>query len=69
MNAREGYLLPRRQTLLAIVGVLMGMLLAALNQTIVATALPRIVADLGGIEHYSWVFSAYMLAATVTTPI
>jgi len=69
VNAREGYLLPRRQTLLAIVGVLMGMLLAALNQTIVATALPRIVADLGGIEHYSWVFSAYMLAATVTTPI
>ena len=45
------------------------MLLAALNQTIVATALPRIVADLGGVEHYSWVFSAYMLAATVTTPI
>lgn len=64
-----GYLLPRRQTLLAIVGVLLGMLLAALNQTIVATALPRIVADLGGVEHYSWVFSAYMLAATVTTPI
>ena len=45
------------------------MLLAALNQTIVATALPRIVADLGGAEHYSWVFSAYMLAAAVTTPI
>jgi EmrB/QacA subfamily drug resistance transporter len=64
-----GYLLPRRQTLVAIVGVLLGMLLAALNQTIVATALPVIVADLGGVEHYSWVFSAYMLAATVTTPI
>ena len=45
------------------------MLLAVLNQTIVATALPRIVADLGGLEHYSWVFSAYMLAATVTVPI
>jgi len=66
---QDGYLLPRRQTLFAIVGVLLGMLLAALNQTIVATALPRIVADLGGAEHYSWVFSAYMLAATVTTPI
>ena len=65
----DGYLLPRRQTLFAIVGVLLGMLLAALNQTIVATALPRIVADLGGAEHYSWVFSAYMLAAAVTTPI
>lgn len=66
---REGYLLPRRATLLAMSGVLLGMLLAALNQTIVATALPRIVGDLGGFEHYSWVFSAYMLAATVTTPI
>ena len=65
----DGYLLPRRQTLIAIVGVLLGMLLAALNQTIVATALPVIVADLGGVEHYSWVFTAYMLAATVTTPI
>ena len=69
MRHDDGYLLPRRQTLFAIVGVLLGMLLAALNQTIVATALPRIVADLGGAEHYSWVFSAYMLAATVTTPI
>jgi EmrB/QacA subfamily drug resistance transporter len=65
----DGYLLPRRATLLAMSGVLLGMLLAALNQTIVATALPRIVGDLGGMEHYSWVFTAYMLAATVTTPI
>ncbi len=65
----DGYLLPRRQTLIAIVGVLLGMLLAALNQTIVATALPVMVADLGGVAHYSWVFTAYMLAATVTTPI
>jgi EmrB/QacA subfamily drug resistance transporter len=65
----DGYLLPRRQTLVAIIGVLLGMLLAALNQTIIATALPVIVADLGGVEHYSWVFTAYMLAATVTTPI
>jgi len=65
----DGYLLSRRATLVAMSGVLLGMLLAALNQTIVATALPRIVCDLGGVDHYSWVFSAYMLAATVTTPI
>jgi MFS family permease len=65
----DGYLLSRRATFVAMSGVLLGMLLAALNQTIVATALPRIVADLGGVEHYSWVFSAYMLGATVTTPI
>jgi EmrB/QacA subfamily drug resistance transporter len=49
--------------------VLLGMLLAALNQTILATALPRIVADVGGADHYSWVFSGYMLAVAVTTPI
>jgi EmrB/QacA subfamily drug resistance transporter len=66
---RPGYLLPHRATVLAIVGVLLGMLLAALNQTIVATALPRITEDLGGLNHYSWVFTAYMLAATVSGPI
>ncbi len=65
----DGYLLPRRATLIAMSGVLLGMLLAALNQTIVSTALPKIVGDLGGMDHYSWVFSAYMLTATVTTPI
>jgi EmrB/QacA subfamily drug resistance transporter len=65
----DGYLLSRRATLIAMSGVLLGMLLAALNQTIVATALPRIVGELGGVDHYSWVFSAYMLGATVTTPI
>ena len=66
---QDGYLLSRRDTLLALTGVLLGMLLAALNQTILATALPRIVADVGGAEHYSWVFSGYMLAVAVTTPI
>jgi EmrB/QacA subfamily drug resistance transporter len=66
---RDGYLLSRRDTVLALTGVLLGMLLAALNQTILATALPRIVADVGGAEHYSWVFSGYMLAVAVTTPI
>src|SRR3954470_10732952 len=43
--------------------------LAALDQTIVATALPRIVTDLGGITQYSWVFTAYMLTSTVTVPL
>jgi EmrB/QacA subfamily drug resistance transporter len=45
------------------------LLLAALDQTIVATALPRIVTDLGGITQYSWVFTAYMLTSTVTVPL
>jgi MFS family permease len=45
------------------------LLLAALDQTIVATGLPRIVGDLGGLSSYSWVFTAYMLATTVTVPL
>jgi len=45
------------------------LMLAALDQTIVATALPRIVSDLGGITQYSWVFTAYMLTSTVTVPL
>src|SRR5882762_10790604 len=45
------------------------MLLAALDQTIVATALPRIVSDLGGLEHLSWVVTSYLLASTASTPL
>ncbi|WP_307827480.1 MDR family MFS transporter [Planomonospora sp. ID82291] len=53
-----------------IIGALMlAMLLAALDQTIVATALPTIVGDLGGLNHLSWVVTAYMLASTVSTPL
>lgn len=52
-----------------LVGVMLGMLLASLDQTIVGTALPRVVADLGGLEHYAWVVTAYLLASTVTVPI
>jgi EmrB/QacA subfamily drug resistance transporter len=50
-------------------GLMVALFLAALDQTIVSTALPRIVSDLGGISQYSWVFTAYMLASTVTVPI
>ena len=50
-------------------GILLAMLLAAMDQTIVSTAMPEIVRDLHGLEHISWVFTAYMLASTVTTPI
>jgi EmrB/QacA subfamily drug resistance transporter len=45
------------------------MLLSALDGTIVGTAMPTIIADLGGLAHYSWVFTAYLLASTVTVPI
>ena len=49
--------------------VLLGMLLAALDQTIVATALPTVVADLGGAGHQSWVVTSYLLASTIVTAI
>jgi EmrB/QacA subfamily drug resistance transporter len=54
---------------LVLVAVELGMLLAALDQTIVGTAMPRILADLNGFEHYTWVSTAYLLAATVMVPI
>lgn len=50
-------------------GVMLALALAAINQTMVSTAIPRIVATLGGMHLYSWVFTAYMLAATVPVPI
>jgi EmrB/QacA subfamily drug resistance transporter len=52
-----------------VASVMLGILLAALDQTIVGTAMPKVVADLGGLSHYAWVFTAYMLASTVTVPI
>jgi EmrB/QacA subfamily drug resistance transporter len=55
--------------LVSIGALLLGLLLAALDQTIVATALPTIVSDLGGLEHLSWVVTAYLLASTAATPL
>jgi EmrB/QacA subfamily drug resistance transporter len=49
--------------------LMLGMFLAALDQTIVSTALPTIVGDLGGLNHLSWVVTSYLLAATISTPI
>ena len=61
--------LPRRQ-LYAVFGALMlGMLVAALDQTIVATSLPTIVGDLGGLNQLSWVVTSYLLASTISTPL
>src|SRR5262245_13151867 len=50
-------------------GLALGMLLAALDQTIVSTALPTIVGDLHGLNHLSWVVTAYLLTATASTPL
>ena len=54
---------------LVFTGLILAMLLAVLDQTIVATALPTIVGDLGGLNHLSWVVTAYLLGVTVTTPL
>jgi EmrB/QacA subfamily drug resistance transporter len=58
-----------RQRNLVFVAVVLGMLLAALDQTIVATALPTVVADLGGAGHQAWVVTSYLLASTIVTAI
>jgi EmrB/QacA subfamily drug resistance transporter len=59
----------RRETLLTMFGVLMVMLLASLDQTIVSTAMPRVIADLHGFDRYTWVSTAYLLTSTVMVPI
>ena len=59
----------QRRIYLIIGALLLGMLLAALDQTIVATALPTIAGDLHGLSHLSWVVTAYLLASTVSTPL
>lgn len=69
MNDRSIYPLGKRRTLIVLTGTLLGMLLASVNQTLAATALPKIVSELGGLGHYSWVFSAYVLGATITIPL
>jgi len=59
----------RGRIIAILIGVILGMLLAGLDQTVVGTALPRIVASLGGLEHYAWVVTAYLLASTVSIPL
>ncbi|WP_106402480.1 MFS transporter [Actinocorallia populi] len=54
---------------LILTALLLGMLLGALDQTIVSTALPTIVSEFGGLNHLSWVVTAYMLASTASTPL
>ncbi|MEF9903515.1 MDR family MFS transporter [Streptomyces sp. P9-A2] len=58
-----------RNVVVSMSALLLGLLLAALDQTIVATALPTIVSELGGLEHLSWVVTAYLLASTAATPL
>src|SRR2546428_1857600 len=61
--------LTQRQRVLVTVGVMLALLLAALDTTIVGTALPHIVAELQGLDRYAWVLTAYLVASTLMTPI
>ncbi len=61
--------LSRRTKVLATAGVMMALLLASLDQTIVGTAMPRIVAELKGLDYYAWVTTAYLVSSTVVVPI
>ncbi|MGN7778178.1 DHA2 family efflux MFS transporter permease subunit [Mycolicibacterium sp. 22603] len=67
-TAADAQISPQRRNII-FVAVLLGMLLAALDQTIVATALPTVVSDLGGAGHQSWVVTSYLLASTIATAI
>jgi EmrB/QacA subfamily drug resistance transporter len=62
-------LLKGRALWVVFAALMLGMFLAALDQTIVSTALPTIVGDLGGLNHLSWVVTSYLLASTVSTPV
>jgi EmrB/QacA subfamily drug resistance transporter len=64
----NGYL-SHKQILVVMGGLMTGMFLAALDQSIVGTALPRITSELGGLDKLSWVVTAYMLTATASTPL
>ena len=66
-TSNAGLSAPRRAAIL--IAVLLGAMFAALDQLIVITAMPRVVADLGGLGQFAWVFTAYMLTSTVTLPI
>ena len=61
--------LPRRQVMITMGGVMMAIFLASLDQTIIATAIPHIVTDLGGFDRFAWVTTAYLVASTAVIPI
>ncbi|HEY3058506.1 MAG TPA: MDR family MFS transporter [Chloroflexota bacterium] len=61
--------LPKRALYLTVAGLMLTLLLAALDQTIVGTAMPRVISDLHGFEHYAWVTTAYLLTSTTVVPI
>ena len=68
-RAAWGETLSRRRIAFVLASVMLGMLLSALDQTVVGTALPRVIADLNGLQHYAWVVTGYLLASAASMPI
>lgn len=68
-NSKEGAPLTHKEIMVVLSGLMTGMLLAALDQTIVSTALKNIVEDFNGLNHYTWVVTAYLLTSTASTPL
>lgn len=69
VQAQVGQTVDQRRVLIIFSGLMLGLVIASLDQTIVATALPTIVSDLGGLNQLSWVVTAYLLASTASTPL
>lgn len=68
-SQQPAIVLSRQRRVAVTAGLMLGMFLAALEATVVSTAMPTVVASLGGIDHYSWVFSAYLLTSTASVPL
>ena len=61
--------LPKKQLILTLIGVMLAMFIGALDQTIVGTAMPRIVSDLGGFSEYTWITTVYIITSAIALPI
>ena len=59
----------RQRTILTTIGIMLGLFMASMEATVIATAMPTIVSQLGGLAIYSWAFSAYMLTSTTTVRV
>jgi EmrB/QacA subfamily drug resistance transporter len=68
-GVQPAVVLTKRRRWIITAGLLLGIFLAALEATVVSTAMPTVVTSLGGLDHYSWVFSAYLLTSTASVPL
>lgn len=65
----QSFDLPRRQVIITLAGVMLAMFLGSIDQTVVGTAMPRIISELGGFDRYTWVTTAYLVTSTMMVPI